>query len=446
MEDQVPDVPLVFISNAYLEKKAQSVEQRSILWEGYQRASLVSQEEVDLIKAIEKKSATEIQNVLNDKGVEAYVSLIFYLLKNLSRPDTIQYVCLKTDEILSANETNAQHFHNAASKDSSLPFEPFLKLLDNEDEFIALEASKVLTLLACSAPEPTTVDLSALYVWITKKLAGNQNDIAELAIQELESLLRISQYRLPIWNTQNTVKELVHRLSVNKTASTPQIQYQIIFCLWLLTFEKDVAADINEKYDIIPLLVDIAKSAVKEKVIRVSIATLRNLVELAPSRNLATMLVVKLLPFTENLSARKWSDADILEDIDFVKERLQEDFQSLTTFEQYASEVETGKLEWSPPHKSDLFWKENAQKLEENNFHLLRTLARLLSTSNSVLVLSVGASDIGYYIKFASTAGKNILQEIGAKRRIMELMTHEDQEVRYHALMAVQKYMHQTSW
>ncbi len=37
-----------------------------------------------------------------------------------------------------------------------------------------------------------------------------------------------------------------------------------------------------------------------------------------------------------------------------------------------------------------------------------------------------------------------ILEEIGAKRRIMELMTHEDQEVRYQALLAVQKYMHQT--
>lgn len=42
------------------------------------------------------------------------------------------------------------------------------------------------------------------------------------------------------------------------------------------------------------------------------------------------MLVARLLPFTENLSSRKWSDADILEDIKFVKERLQEDFQSLT--------------------------------------------------------------------------------------------------------------------
>jgi len=232
-------------------------------------------------------------------------------------------------------------------------------------------------------------------------------------------------------------------LILNKTSSTPQIQYQIIFCLWLLTFEKDIAASINEKYDIIPVLVEIAKSAIKEKVIRVIIATLRNLVEIAPTQNLAAMFVAKLLPFTENLSARKWSDSDIIEDIDYIKNRLQEDFQSLTTFEQYASEVETGKLEWSPPHKSDVFWKENAHKLEEHNHQLLRALARLLSTSTNPLALAVAASDIGYYIKFATKSGKSVLQDLGAKQRIMELMTHDDQEVRYQALLAVQKYMHQ---
>lgn len=74
------------------------------------------------------------------------------------------------------------------------------------------------------------------------------------------------------------------------------MQYQIIFCLWLLTFESEIAAQINQyvriygsnkslqiltlsfplrQYDIIPTLVEIAKAAVKEKVIRVSIATLR---------------------------------------------------------------------------------------------------------------------------------------------------------------------------
>ncbi|KAF1796618.1 armadillo-type protein [Mucor lusitanicus] len=342
-----------------------------------------------------------------------------------------------------ANDDNARYFHETSKEDASFPFAPFLKVLEAEDDFMALEASKVLTILACSAPSPSSVDLSALFNWITKKLTGSINDVVNLVIQELESLLRVNTYRLSVWNTQNAIKELIHRLYLNKSASTPQIQYQIIFCLWLLTFEKDIAAQINEKYDVIPLLVEIAKSAVKEKVIRVSVATLKNLVEKAPAQNLAAMLVAKLLPFTENLSSRKWSDADILEDIDYIKERLQEDFQSLTTFEQYASEVETGKLEWSPPHKSDLFWKENASKLEQHNYQLLRALARLLSTSTSPLVLSIAASDIGYYVKYSSKTGKTILQDIGAKQRIMELMTHEDQEVRYQALLAVQKYMHQ---
>ncbi|KAI7889805.1 armadillo-type protein [Mucor mucedo] len=442
MEDQVPEVPLVLVSNAYLEKKASLIRQKPILWEGYERASLLSHEQVELIKAIDKQPANVIQAAMNEKG-HTYASLILYLLENLSRPDTIQYVCLMTDDILSANDANASYFHATSKGDQNYPFGPFFKVLESEDEFMALQASKVLTMLACSAPSPTHVSLDALYTWITKKLNSSSPDIVNLVIQELESLLRVQAYRLPVWNTQNAIKELVHRLYVNKSASTPQIQYQIIFCLWLLTFEKDIAAGINEKYDVIPLLVEVAKSAVKEKVIRVSIATLRNLVAKAPAQNLAAMLVSRLLPFTENLSSRKWSDSDILEDINFVKERLQEDFQSLTTFEQYASEVETGKLEWSPPHRSDVFWKENAHKLEEHNYQLLKMLARLLSSSNNPLVLAIGASDIGYYVKFASKAGKNVLQEIGAKQRIMELMTHEDQEVRYQALLAVQKYMHQ---
>lgn len=42
------------------------------------------------------------------------------------------------------------------------------------------------------------------------------------------------------------------------------------------------------------------------------------------------MLVVKLLPFVKNLSGRKWSDEDIVEDIQYLKEELSANFQSLT--------------------------------------------------------------------------------------------------------------------
>ena len=68
--------------------------------------------------------------------------------------------------------------------------------------------------------------------------------------------------------------------------------YQVGFCFWLLSFDQEIAEEINKyalhsslagetlmayyrKFDIIPVLTDIAKAAVKEKVIRIIIATFR---------------------------------------------------------------------------------------------------------------------------------------------------------------------------
>ncbi|KAI8390886.1 ATPase V1 complex subunit H [Radiomyces spectabilis] len=439
MEDQVPEVPLAFISNAYLEKKIAQHRQKSILWEGYERANVINHSQVELIKALDKKPADQVQSTVQQNG-EQCALLILHLLQNISRPDTVQYVCILADDILSGHEDNARYFHATAAQNSDYPFKPFFRAMHMDDEVTSLEASKVLTILSCSAPIPSSLDLSDLYKWITLQLASERMDIVDIAVQEVASLLRVRQFRLPFWKTHGAIKELVRRLE--KSAS-PQMQYQVIFCLWLLTFEPEIASKLNEQYDVVPLLIDIAKAAVKEKVIRVAIATLKNLVELAPAENLAAMLVAKLLPFTENLAARKWSDADIVEDVEYVKERLQESFQSLTTFEQYASEVETGKLEWSPPHKSEAFWKENSSRLDENNYSLLRALARILSTSTNPTVLAIACNDIGQYTKYSSKVGKRVLQDIGAKQRVMELMTHEDQDVRYQALSAVQKYMHQ---
>lgn len=34
-----------------------------------------------------------------------------------------------------------------------------------------------------------------------------------------------------------------------------------------------------------------------------------------------------------------------------------------STFDEYASEVESGHLSWSPTHESEEFWKENVEKI-----------------------------------------------------------------------------------
>jgi V-type H+-transporting ATPase subunit H len=60
-----------------------------------------------------------------------------------------------------------------------------------------------------------------------------------------------------------------------KADPVAQMSYQISFCFWLLTFDSEIAAQIDKRYVIIPLLVDIAQGAPKEKIIRVIMGTFR---------------------------------------------------------------------------------------------------------------------------------------------------------------------------
>src|SRR5882724_2728773 len=93
----------------------------------------------------------------------------------------------------------------------------------------------------------------------------------------------------------------------------------------------------------------------------------QNLVSKAPSQNLPAMFVVKLLPFVRNLSGRKWSDDEIVEDVKYLKDELTAHFENLTcvfpitsclghechslpnlrTYDEYTSELTSGHLLWS---------------------------------------------------------------------------------------------------
>ena len=65
-------------------------------------------------------------------------------------------------------------------------------------------------------------------------------------------------------------------------------------------------------------------------------------------------------------------------------------------------------MEWSPVHKSEKFWRENAGRLNEKNYELLKILINLLETSKDPLVLSVACHDIGEYTRHYSR-GKRYL-------------------------------------
>ncbi|EIW60630.1 ATPase V1 complex subunit H [Trametes versicolor FP-101664 SS1] len=423
------------VSNSYLDENSAKIRAKPVPWEGYQRAGLITSEELSLIKKVDRQSRSKIESLLVSDG-QTYALLYLRLLKKLQRVDTQSCILVLIADALTDHEERIPWFTNAAQTDPELPYGPLLRILDSQDDFVQLKATQILTVLLSSEKAPLQSQqmhpfLNTLALFVANP-STNKRDIA---VQCLESTLSRPECRKAVWANASLVGGLVDILKHNPT---PQMSYQVGFCLWLLTFEQEVAEQIQKRFDIIPTLVDVAQGAAKEKVIRVIVATFRNLVSKAPQANLPAMLVAHLLPFAKNLAGRKWTDEDIVEDIQFLRDELAARFESLTTYDEYRSELTSGYLSWTPVHESDLFWKENATKLNDKDYELLKLLIRLLSESNDPTVLAVASHDIGQYVKHYER-GKKILTDLGGKTRVMELMSHANPDVRYQALISVQR-------
>ncbi|KAK9188267.1 hypothetical protein WN944_019668 [Citrus x changshan-huyou] len=159
----------------------------------------------------------------------------------------------------------------------------------------------------------------------------------------------------------------------------------------------------------LPRLIDVVKSSTKEKVVRVVVLILRNLL---PKGNFAAEMIDLGLPqVVQSLKAQAWSDEDLLEGLNQLEEGLKDNIKRLSSFDKYKQEVLLGHLDWSPMHKDPLFWRDNITNFEENDFQ---------------------------FIQYHS-AGRVIVTDLKAKERVMKLMNHENTEVTKSALLCIQK-------
>ncbi|KAH9966492.1 ATPase V1 complex subunit H [Russula dissimulans] len=429
---------LNLVSNSYLEESTAKIRVKQVPWDGYQRAGHITPEELALIKKVDRQPKAKTESLLLSDG-QTYASLYLGLLKKLQRVDTLQSILVFIADALTDHEERIVLFTGAFASDPDLPFGPLLRILETQDDFVPLKTSQILTVLLSAVPASLQQwQLQPLLNYLAVCVQGTAQHKRDVAVQCLEAILPRHEVRQAVWaipgilNGSETLLPSVTLVDILKSNNNnPQMNYQVGFCFWLLTFETGIAEQINKRYDVIPLFIGVAQAAAKEKVVRVNIATLRNLVTKAPSANLPAMLVAQLLPFVKNLATRKWSDEDILED-------LEARFESLTTWDEYTSELTSGHLSWTPVHDSDLFWKENVAKLNERDHFHLKRLIELLLLSQDPIVLAVAAHDLGQYVKYHER-GKKIVTDLGGKTRVMELMSHNSQEVRYQALISVQR-------
>ncbi|KAI1724110.1 v-ATPase subunit H domain-containing protein [Ditylenchus destructor] len=410
-------------------------------WTSYLRSQLVPQDEYNFIVALEAaKSKIERDEVLNrDKNNTA--RCIISLITDVAKDQLIRYVLTVFDDLLQEDKARVEIFHEYARKMKRTIWSWFQGILTRNDNFIVNQMSSIFAKLACFGPTRMEgKELQYYFNFLKDEFKNPNNDYINTSARCLQMMLRIDEYREEFIRSDG----IANIMSALNGKANFQLQYQLIFCLWCLSFNSNIAIHIQNS-GVIQVLGDILSECSKEKVIRIILASFRNLLEKIDDREIAResalqMVQCKTLKTLELMDAKKFDDPDLQEDIEFLSEKLHASVQDLSSFDEYCTEVRSGRLQWSPVHKSEKFWRENAQRFNEKNFELIKILIRILDVSTDPLVLCVAAHDIGEYVRHYPR-GKNIIEQYQGKQAVMKLLSAEDPNVRYHALLAIQKLM-----
>lgn len=200
---------------------------------------------------------------------------------------------------------------------------------------------------------------------------------------------------------------------------------------------------ISRDYDIVLMYTQLLKVSPKEKTTRLLLSTLLNLLTANRKTLLPTAVLARLPALLSSLKSRHLTDDDALEDLQSLNELLEEYTKTQTTFDEYAAELQSGHLRWSPPHRNPTFWQDNARRiLEENKGELPRKLAEIMSKNwdNDKQVLAIGCNDVACLVKEVPEKRQQ-LEKLGLKGRIMELMQEADESVRWESLRAVGEWL-----
>ncbi|TNN78795.1 V-type proton ATPase subunit H [Liparis tanakae] len=420
--------------------KAAEVRANQVNWQSYLQSQMISAEDCDFIKKFEVANSEEKKVILTNEGHQCAKTFLS-LMAHVSKEQTVQYILTLIDDTLQENHQRVSLFFDYAKKTKNTAWSYFLPMLNRQDLFTVHMAARIIAKLAAWGRDLMEgSDLNYYFNWIKSQLSSQSSQYVQCVAGCLQLMLRVNEYRFS-WVEADGVNCITAVLS-NKCGF--QLQYQMVFCVWLLAFSPQLCEQLR-RYNVVPALSDILQESVKEKVTRIILAAFRNVLEKSAERETRqeyalAMIQCKVLKQLENLEQQKYDDEDISEDIKFLLEKLGESVQDLSSFDEYSSELKSGRLEWSPVHKSEKFWRENAVRLNEKNYELLKILTRLLEVSDDPQVIAVAAHDIGEYVRHYPR-GKRVIEQLGGKQLVMNHMHHEDQLVRYNALLAVQKLM-----
>ncbi|KAF5210721.1 H(+)-transporting V1 sector ATPase subunit H [Clavispora lusitaniae] len=466
---------VLVIDSSHLSDSKKLIREKIIPWEGLARAGIITNDQADLFKVLEAQNAeSKRETILSSE--EMYTKTILNLLNKLdvnSRDDVLKSVLVLINDLLV--DEKAQSFCDAllslSSIDSSLPYNPFIKHLENNDSLIkTLSFYNLVILLSKSSKAHVSVDKEILIklfdLVCSPAFIGNPSDrnLQSIGVQFLQELVIRKEYRT-VFQENNlvsnfkSVNELIDHSAKQPNATNLQLLYNALMCIWILSFSSSINKVLVHNFpQLVGNLLTISKDGIKLKVVRVAVSTLKNFISVVNS-NAEQFSVVKLVLFHDGLNvvktvqtrkfASNGSDEELSNDLQYLSDTLSEVVTSkLTSLDEYLVELENPNLlSWSSPtHKSSEFWQENAYKFKDSNYALVKKILSILMSDDSSLSgvsKVILLNDLQFLIK---NLGSDLITFINSEKNgqykllIMNFLENNggNNELKYEALRTIQ--------
>lgn len=456
------------LEGEYIVPILNNIRTRPISWTSFTKAGYLAPEHAITLKditSLHNQEEPKVRGTAIAENPELYAKVLVECLDNLIdlnlklNEETDLFNILLTIIYDGLSTSTAASFNAQLQKEYNAKLLSILKtLLDkfqtgfdkDDNQVISILSAYLIIILTTTwkTRDDNLINYTETFIH-TKLIDSTDYQLKFIGLQLLKELLSVKPFKMSYIKNESFEPRYTAVLNIlkNDNRIDLQMRYLTIYYLWILTFERkpvNVLLNTPKHATIIPTLFKIANDAVKEKIVRLSIAVLINILNSATNITpvIKKYLLLNGLNIVKNLIQRKWSDQDLKGDLDLLFETLNNSIKSLTTFDEYENEIDSKILHWSPCHKNQEFWFDNIEKFKENNWKLVRSLINLFtldSVDEKQLFLNqaVVCYDLAMIIKLAPEVSK-VLSDIGAKTKIMTLMNSPDSNVKFEALRTTQ--------
>lgn len=402
-----------------------------------------------------------------------YTNTLLNLLNKLevnSKDDVLKNILTLFNDFL----LDLPEFLNSVSKlsviDNSLPYFPFVKHLENDDLLIKSLCLYNLVVLLSTVKDDDELNydkevvIRVFDLLSSDQFIGNHKDsnFQSIGIQLLEALLVIKPFKL-IYQDHNlvtnfkSINQLIATLAKLPNGAGLQLTYNALLATWILSFTQKINKILVHNFpELIGNLLIISKDSIKLKIVRISVAILKNFISITSS-NVEQFKTIKLLlfhdglPIINTLKERKFasngSDEELSNDLAYLADTLSEIVKNkLSSFDEYLTELENPNLInlTSPTHKSEEFWLENSSKFKDSSFKLVKKMFEILSRATDKTIIKITLlNDIQFLIK---NLGQDLINFINNEKSgqykllILDLLENNNgnNELKYEALKTIQ--------